>query len=255
MLNVNEITKETMIDAYMKFKGTGLYFLLFVASIIFVLFNKKIKKNVKTIFGLFSVILFVINFNPIFTNVYIKVLGNDVYWRVYWMLPLGLSIAFMFTYIVFSTNEKSRRILLMVISCLLIVVSGDLVYNSKNFKRVNNYYKIEDELLDIVNYVSNDEEDYKKLVGPSDFEIYTRQIDGTITLAIGRVWGEPPEGDIIYNINNANYKDIRTYSVETNTNYVVLENINIKPEDNLSNYNFKEIYKNNKYTLYKLNQL
>ena len=255
MFDIDEFTINTMINAYDSFKGTGLYVLLFIASIIFVLFNKKIKKNVKVVLGVFSVIIFIITLNPIFTKIYVKVLGDDVYWRVYWMFPISFSIAFMLTYMVFSTNEKSRRILLIMISCLLIVVSGDWVYNSENFQKVNNYYKIEDELLDIVNYVSNDEGDYKKLVGPADFEIYTRQIDGTINLEIGRVWGEPTEGNIIYNINNINYNEIKEYSVETNTNYVVLENINIKPEDNLSNYNFKEIYKNNKYTLYKLNQL
>lgn len=252
MFDIDEFTINTMINAYDSFKGTGLYVLLFIASIIFVLFNKKIKKNVKVVFGIFSVIIFIINLNPIFTKIYVKILGDDVYWRVYWMFPIGIAIAFMLTYMIFSANEKYRKFLLIAIACLLIVVSGNLVYNQENFQKVNNYYKIEDELLDIVNYVSNDNEEYKKLVGPANFEIYTRQIDGNICLAEGRIWGVPPEYSIVYNINTANYKGIQEYAFGTNTNYIVLENINISPNDSLSNYNFDEVYKNEKYTLYKM---
>jgi len=65
MFDIDEFTIKTMINAYDSFKGTGLYVLLFIASIIFVLFNKKIKKNVKVVLGVFSVIVFIITLNPI----------------------------------------------------------------------------------------------------------------------------------------------------------------------------------------------
>ena len=248
---VDEKTINTMLEAFKSFKGTGLYLLLFIASIIFVLFNKKIKKNVKIVFGVFSIIIFIINFNPIFTKIYVKILEDGVYWRVYWMLPLAISIAFMLTYIIFIKMEKSRKALLIVVIGLLIMVSGDFVYNSDNFQKVNNYYKIDDELLDIVNYVSNDKGEYKKLLGPSAFEVYTRQIDGTILLSVGRVWGEAPKGSIVYYINTANYQEIHNFAVKTKTNYIVIENANIKPDDDLSNYDFGKIYENEKYSLYK----
>ena len=248
---VDEKTINTMLEAYKSFKGTGLYLLLFIASIIFVLFNKKIKKNVKIVFGVFSIIIFIINLNPIFAKIYIKILGDGVYWRVYWMLPLGISIAFMLTYMIFSSKDFSKGLLLCVIAGLLILVSGDFVYNSDNFQKVNNYYKIDDEIIDIVNYVSNDKGEYKKLAGPAEFEIYTRQIDGTIILTMNRIWGEAPKGSIVYYINNANYKELRDSAIKNYTNYIVIDNANIKPDDNFSNYDFNEIHKNEKYTLYK----
>ena len=247
----DEKTINIMVEAYKSFKGTGLYFLLFIASIIFVLFNKKIKKNVKIVFGFFSIIIFIINLNTIFAKIYTKILGDSVYWRVYWMLPLGISIAFMLTCMIFSSKDYSKQLLLCVIAGLLILVSGDFVYNSDNFKKVNNYYKIDDEVLDIVNYISSEKGDYKKLAGPPEFEVYTRQIDGTIILTMNRIWGEAPKGSIVYYINNVNYKELRDSAIKNYTNYIVIENSKIKPDDNFSNYDFNEIYKNEKYTLYK----
>ena len=248
----DEKTIKTMIEAYTRFEGTGLYVLLFIASIIFILFNKKIKKNVKIVFGVFSIIIFIINLNPIFAKIYIKILGDGVYWRVYWMLPFAISIAFMLTYIIFIAKEKSRRLLLIVITGLLIVASGEFMYSANNFKKVNNYYKIDDEIVDIVNFVSNYEDVYKKLAGPSEFEIYTRQIDGTILLAMDRIWGDPPKGSIVYYIENVNYKELYDSAIAYQANYIVIENSKITPDDNFSNYGYREIYRNEKYTLYKI---
>ena len=251
MTNIlNKDIIKLILNAFEYFIGTGLYFLLFGISILFVLFNKKVSKKVKIVFGFFSIIVLIMNFNPIFAKIYVKIQGDTTYWRVYWMFPFAISIAYMFTYIIFSARGKVNKAILIFIICALIIESGNFVYTSDNFQKVNNYYKIDDEVFDIVNYVSNDNCDYKKLAGPEDFEVYTRQIDGTIFLTTGRVWGVPTKGNIVYSINNADYKAIYDISVKTNTNYIVMENKNIKEDDNLKNYEFDEIYKNEKYTLY-----
>jgi hypothetical protein len=259
MFEIDENTITILKEAYERFIGTGLYVGLFLISIVYIIANVKkpsTNSRVKIALGIFSIIILVLNLNPIFTKILIKINGSEVYWRVYWMLPYGITIAYMFTDLIFLNDKKLVKIFTALVSIAVIIISGDFVYNSTNFQKVNNYYKVDDDLLDIVNYVSNDDSEYKTLAGPADFEVFTRQIDGTIKLAASRVWTEAKENDastqIVYYINTVNYSKIYNYCIGKNVNYIVIENSNIKENDNLTNYHFEQIHNNEKYTLYKL---
>jgi hypothetical protein len=260
MFEFDESTITTLKEAYERFTGTGLYVGLFFISIVYIIANvKKQSSNsrVKIALGVFSIIILALNLNPIFAKILIKINGSEVYWRVYWMLPYGITIAYMFADLIFFNDKKYVKILTALVSVAVIILSGDYVYNSTNFQEVNNYYKVEDNLLDIVNYVSNDDSEYKTLAGPADFEVFTRQIDGTIKLATSRVWTEASENDstqIVYYINTVNYSKIYNYSINKNVNYIVIENSNITEKDDLENYHFDKVHTNSKYTLYKLKE-
>lgn len=242
-------------EAYTRALGTGLYLGMFFLGVIFVILEaKKEEKNrIKLVFGIYSIIVLLLALNPIFANISIAVIGSEVYWRVYWLLPIGLLLAYVFTELIYKMPTKLKKVLASILVIFIIIIGGKWVYTEENFAKVNNYYKIPDTALDVILQVSADDEEYKQLAGPLKFQVYTRQVDGNIILSEGRSFsGTYSEDSIVTYIMNSDYSNIYKKAVEINCNYVVLSNSSKNPNDDLTNYGFTKFYENIDYTVYKL---
>jgi hypothetical protein len=261
MLKIDELTSSVCKDAFEKFVGTGLYIGLFLISILYILFALKKEsskeKKIKIVLGVYSIIVLAMNLNPIFTKFMIKILGESAtYWRVYWLIPIGICIAYMFTEIVFSQEKKRNKILSLILIVAIIILAGDFIYNSDNFTKVSNYYKVPDSVLDIIFHVSEDDEEYKKLAGPEVFYAYTRQIDGNILICQTRsTVGDYGEDSIINYSELGDIKKICDYCVSRKSNYLVLNN-DLKIDDEyMEKYSISNLYSNETYTLYKFENI
>ncbi len=244
-------------EAYTRALGTGLYLGMFFLAVIFVILEaKKEEKNrIKLVFGIYSIIVLLLALNPIFANISIAVIGSEVYWRVYWLLPIGLLLAYVFTELIYKMPTKLKKVLASILVIFIIIIGGKWVYTEENFAKVNNYYKIPDTALDVILQVSADDEEYKQLAGPLKFQVYTRQVDGNIILSEGRSFsGTYPADSIVTYIMNSDYSNIYKKAVEINCNYVVLSNSSKNPNDDLTNYGFTKFYENVDYTVYKLEE-
>lgn len=252
----------TMIKvAYERFIGTGMYFCIFVIAIIYIFthIKKEEKSNatkIKIVLCFYSIIVFLLNINPIFAKIMEKVNGESVYWRVYWLLPLAITIPFFFTEYIYQNKKTLNKIVIAILCVFVLMISGKNIYTEENFAKVNNYYKIPDDVLDIIKIASADDEEYKKLAGPLEFEIYTRQYDGTIILAEPRSFsGTYSPTSIVTYLNAGEMKKVYNKAKEIKCNYVVMNHSSEKPNDNLVNYGFEVIGRNSTYTLYKLDEI
>ena len=143
--------------------------------------------------------------------------------------------------------------------CGIVIVSGKWIYTEDNFKVVSNKYKIPDCLLEVILAASNDDEEYKKLAGPLESLVYTRQVDGNILLASGRSFNDNyGKGSLITNIKEGKVNKICAQAEKLKVNYVIMstnainEGIGVLNE-RLEDYDGVEILcKNDLYTLYKL---
>lgn len=61
-----------------------------------------------------------------------------------------------------KTNKKV--VINLVGAIIVIMLSGKLIYTQDFFKEVSNPYKIPDEVFEIIDMVSKDNENYKKLI-------------------------------------------------------------------------------------------
>lgn len=258
--NIAKVNK----DAFLKTVGTGWYVGLFLVCIlfIFIYLKKKMSKDKANkehylrlilIFGVYSVIVLLLNLNPFFVNLYVKLFGDGVYWRVYWMLPIGIVLAYTATELIFISSKKYKQIVSGLIIVAVLLLGGKFIYNSDNFKNVHNYYKIPDNVLGILMEISADDEEYKKLAGPEEFTIYTRQFDGTILVEDGRqVSMNYPESSLVWKITNGKTEEIAIQAKEDKCNYIIINN-STEMEGNLTDYGFYVFHKNVDYTVYKAN--
>ena len=260
MFKIDESIKMVCSEAFTRFIGSGLYVGLFFIAIVYVISNMRKtddKENrIKIVIGVYSIIILILNLSPFFTKFITSILKEtSTYWRVYWLLPIGIAIAFMFTEIICKKDNKKDRIIITILIACVIILSGKYMYNSydsEKFIKVDNYYKVPKNVLDIIQYISADDSEYKKLAGGEIFIVYTRQIDGTIILPESRnVNGIYSENSIITLVNKGNIKEIYDYCNEKKCNYLVL-NRNIEfPKEYIFENNIKNIYGNEEYMLYK----
>ena len=251
----DEKALKTIEEAFGWAGGNSYYMPLFVVSMLFAwAVCKKDRNDVAAIFGVFSLLIFIMNFNVVFAKLWNMAFGSGVYWRVYWLLPIGYSIAFMITELIFKADGFFGKAIALLLACFVITFCGSSMYESTHYHSVGNYYKIPDLALDVIFHVSEDNNDYKKIGGPSVFSVYTRCVDGTILLAQPRVVGESySKNSIVKLVEEGDSKKIFNYAVKQKCNYVVVEKRTLNLEDPLTNYGFKVLHENDGYVLYKLN--
>lgn len=245
---------KTIEETFDRAGGPRYYIPIFGVSIIFIYITcKKDNKDVLAVFSVFSVIVWILNLNPIYSKIWSMILGDGVYWRTYWLLPIGYSIAFMFTEIVCLADKRIDRIVAMVLTAAIIMITGVNVYNPENFEPTDNYFKIPDWVLEMIFEISEDEEEYKKLGAPEDFSVYTRQVDGNIVLAQMRnVGGYYSKNSLVKLSTDGTSEEIYTQAIKQKCNYIIIPKTSYREEDPLTNYGFEEMHDNEKYILYKI---
>ena len=232
-------------ESYHRAGGPRYYVPIFMLSIVYIwVFCKEKNKDAVAVFSAFSVLICVICINPVFSNLWSMLIGSDVYWRVYWLLPIGYSISYMFTDLVYRSEKKWEQSITLSLCIAIFMITGINVYSTENFEKTDNYFKIPDWTLEMIFKVSEDEEEYKKLAAPEDFSVYTRQVDGNILLESGR-WGYSA-------VLQEGYEKIYENAIAQKCNYVIIPKTSIKEDDPLTNYGFEVLHENVKYVLYKI---
>lgn len=261
MFEINEETINVCKEAFQRFVGSGMYVGLFLISVLYIVSymksTDKKEKKIKLIFGIYSIIVLILNLNPFFVRFLTKALSeSETYWRVYWLLPIGINIAFLFTEMIFKKEKIKDKIVLFILIILTIILSGEYIYSSEaveKFAKVNNYYKVPDNVLDIIVHVSDDDSEYKKIAGPEVFMVYTRQIDGNILIVEER--STVGKYSTINVISEGNLESICETCTSKECNYLVLPKNIVLTEEYLLKYDIKKLYENDEYILYKFNRV
>ena len=182
--------------AFERATGTGEYIILYLVALMFAFVFIK-EKNNKSLIVNYAIVSILIIFNPIVAHFLEKFLTGGVYWRLFWSIPLGISIAYMFTEIIFLLDSKIKRIVLTILAILIIIYSGTFIYTKNVFQKVNNWFKIPDDELLAINTILNEEQGNKtKIFVPTEMVAHVRQIDTSIQIAYIRI----PTGDYSWNI-------------------------------------------------------
>lgn len=245
--------------------GTGAFGLLFLGAFLFFFLKKEKSPEMKVYLWYGAILMFLIG-NPILLTVVSKAKMMNVFERFFWLLLSPVCIAAAFACI-------CRKKKWLWIPCLiLIVLCGNTVYTSIEYKPAENVYKISEEAIQVSEIILRD---YEKL--PEDAQIVPNRKDFKGPRAIV---AEPIAEDIrMYNANIellfvrkkfGNYKDVRrnaSQMVMSNDEikikriikkmkkdqfqYVVFAAHHILPE-NMEEYPVYEIGRTENYTVYKL---
>ncbi len=235
---------------YEEYKGSGMYLALFFVALIYV-FLREENKNIKTFFGYYSIAVLLFILNPLFNKIVNPFININIYWRMFWLLPVGFAISYVAVKLIQERNKKSQKILLFVAICLIIISSGKLVYNKDNFKFTNNLYKLPDEAKTIAYLIVQDDTDYKKVMLPETLVSYIRQISPEIELKYGR---QPINYDgniLLRELKTGNVEYVTQKCKETNCNYIIFSrdvSLSISPKY----FGYEIFAQTENYDIYKL---
>lgn len=240
-------------DTFLEFKGSGMYLALFFIAILY-LYLKENDKRLKYMFIYFPLISLFITLNPIFNKIVGGVFNDEVYWRLFWILPIGITISYAIVKILNGLDTKKEKIIVSISILIIIMVSGKFIYTEENFIKVGNLYKIPDESVLVAQLIASDEGEYKKALVSENLVSHIRQIESCIMLAYSRIpQGYNENHTIVNNLRIGNVAGIAKDAYDTNSNYVVVRKdipLNAKMED----YNFEKLNETTEYLIYKKNE-
>ena len=166
---------------------TGLK-LLFVLSLIawFYLFFREKNKNLRVVLVFMPFIVALLFVCPLTYIIFDKVgLDTDIYYRIIWMIPLG--VLTVYSMVKLCNKSIRTRIIGLVISAALIVISGKCIYTSNTFFKSENIYGLPQQTINVVDYLRSIDKHERITVLPSADLITTiRQYDATICMPYGR---------------------------------------------------------------------
>ena len=246
MLEDIEVVKANL-HAYI---DNGMFAALFLVGLVFIYLTEK-NKAIKNFFVTYSIVCIIIILNPLFYKAVSNVITYDVYWRLFWILPSGVLIAYCSTKIILKQEKKSEKLILFIATIIIIIISGEFIYNKQNFSKVNNLYKIPDEALEVCIAISEDNLENKLVMAPSDLVPYFRQYDANIKLIYGRVPAGYDNDELVVAFDKGDMENVIPHCLKENCNYIVIRN-DVFVNPCLEYYGYKLLGQTEHYLVYKL---
>ena len=169
----------SMLDWMHTYYGNGIFLALSVFGYIYLFaYSKEIKK--KLIYPILLLLFLLVN--PV---LYKFVFAKTRYWRWLWLLPNTYVIAASLTHIVSRIQLRIEKILVLLGFFACVIFVGTIAFKTDAFTRTQNDYKLNQEILDIADIVTEADPHPKCIV---DYPLTTRirQYKEDIELFYGR---------------------------------------------------------------------
>ncbi len=179
------------VDLFVTYMGSGIIVAWFVISLIY-LFLKEKDSAKRILFLYFPVIVLLLYFNPLFVRIVYGIIGEEIYYRFLWIIPMTMTIAYGAVSI-YGLLKQELRGVFAIICAFLIMISGRLIYSNVQFAVADNLYHIPGTVVKICDAIAVEGREVTAAF-PMEMVQYVRQYDSTICMPYGRevivsTWG------------------------------------------------------------------
>ena len=200
------------VETYTKYKGSGFVMELFYICVIYVFIVNSIRINgIRKAEGIavnigeirsktyakidhaymigfiYPLIMLFVIFNPLVVGFITKIAG-DVYWRMFWLVPVPLVIAYVAADVCtkFNFDKSLHRIVTVLLMIIIIAISGSFSYTRVGFRPHTNWFKLPDSAVAVCNILEKSSHEQVKVVVPDSISSHIRQYDASIYMPYGR---------------------------------------------------------------------
>ena len=141
---------------------------LYILSIIYILF--KGSKEAKELFIIIPILTFLTLANPLISE-YVQryVTASATYWRIFWLLPIELTISYAVVCLAMNFEKKYIKIILFTIFiCLIIVLGKNMYIESGEFSKHVNTEKIPQYIIDETRFLLENSDSKIVVVAPEE---------------------------------------------------------------------------------------
>lgn len=171
------------IELFREYMGTGLIILWFLLSLLY-LFLKEESKQLRILFVYVPVILLLLFFNPLFAGFLAEYMGDDIYYRILWLLPVTVVIAYTCVSVGGRLTGR-KRVLWAAGTVFLTVVSGTYIYSNAYFTPAENAYHMPNSVVNICDAIELPGREVTA-VFPLEMIQYVRQYSPLVCMPYGR---------------------------------------------------------------------
>lgn len=238
-----------MIEIIQRFMGSGLMVIWFLVALIYLLYAEK-RRPRRILMIYLPVLVLLLFFNPLFYRVFYALVGQEIYFRMLWLLPVTLVIAY--SAVCFSNSLKGRRRAGFVVTVLVLtVISGKLVYTSPLYSPAENPYHVPDEVVEICDAIEVEGREVMA-VFPEDLLLYVRQYSPVICMPYGRevIMGSYHELAAQFYQEEIMVEKLAELSKSEGCHYVII-NKEEKLVGDMADYGYEEFLRTGDYIVYK----
>lgn len=216
------------VGLFRNYMGAGMIVILFLLAVAYLLVNEK-RKHVRVLFVYTPVALLLLYFNPLFARLLFEILGNEIYYRMLWLLPITPVIAYSAVCICGKAKESRGRGTAAVTAlgmAAVIALSGSFIYSNPFFYRAENKYHMPDRVVHICDAIIVPGREVMAAF-PPEFVQFVRQYSPLVCMPYGRDalverWGIESE---VYDLMTAEEIDLEALNravLEQGCHYVIL---------------------------------
>lgn len=198
---------ETVTALFREYMGTGLIAGWFLVSVIY-LFLRERDQSRRILFLYTPTILLILFFNPLFAKIVYGYVGNEIYYRILWLIPITLVIAYAAAKICGGLSGKKKGVFTLA-AIAAVVLSGSCIYQNPYFRRAENIYHMPQAVVDICDAIVVPGREVMAVFPPEMLQ-YVRQYTPLVCMPYGRdvlveSWGTQQE---LYYIMEAEELDV-----------------------------------------------
>jgi len=238
-------------ELFSKYAGAGFIMAWFVICAVYLFVQEK-DKGKRVLFLYVPIILVLLFFNPLFIRIIYGVIGEEIYYRILWLLPVAIVIAY--TIVKIYCGLRGRKAYgFLGLAAILVIISGSCIYFNPAFERAENIYHVPDEVVEICDAIEVEGREVMA-VFPSEMIIYIRQYSARVCMPYGREmlverWGL---GNDLYDAMEAEVLEAELISglaKESACHYVII-NSDKAVKGDFKDYGYVEVTRVGQYIIY-----
>lgn len=214
--------KEVLV-IFQEFTGSGFLTILYLLALLY-LWTVEKNPTIRAILVYGASIIQLLFFMPFFYYGY-QLLDAGTYYRILWILPMTVTIAYSGVKILGKYPSGS-----IIIGIVLIAVCGKYVYSNPYMTKAENAYHIPQEVIDVCDIIMP-EEDEERVTGifPDELIHFVRQYTSRIQMVYGRdylapdwIYGDHPIREVM-NQEKIRVSELIRLATEQKCQYIILE--------------------------------
>jgi len=173
----------TIGSLFQGYMGKGLILGWFLICI-FILWKTEKDRMKRILFVYFPLIVLLLFFNPLWARFIYAFIGDEIYYRLLWLLPVGITIAYCLVEMI-GRSQGKMRIFLAGASLAGIIFSGSFIYANVHFHPAENIYHMPEAVVEICDSIEVEGREVMA-VFPLEMVQYVRQYTPLVCMPYGR---------------------------------------------------------------------
>lgn len=174
---------EMIATLFKDYTGTGMIVSLFLVSVIWLLITEK-RKEIRILFVYVPLTVLGLFLCPFFAGIIYRFVGDEIYYRILWLLPMTPAVAYGAVKILHRLEGK-KRLVAGTSMAIVIMICGDFVYNNPYFSKAENAYHVPDSVVEICDDIVIEGREVMAAF-PVEMLQYVRQYAPTVCMPYGR---------------------------------------------------------------------